>query len=130
MLESLFLLGLLVKNLVYFFILKNNFIPKYLFYIIGFVILIISIGIAVFTIDFKGKGIIPMILNIDFFLISFSFLIRFLNKVLSLISNAFDNKVVNPFDIFFDINFKLSHFYILITIIQASIILIYFAKQT
>lgn len=130
MIVYLFLVILLVKNFIYCLILKNNKIPKYVFLIFGFLIFIVSIGLGVFTLNFKDKGIIPMILNIDFFLILFSIMIKFLSNVLSYIANGLNNKVVNPFSVFFSFNIKLNYFYIVITIIQGLLILLCFAKQT
>jgi hypothetical protein len=125
----LFFVVLFVKNFVYFLVLKNNKIPKYIFLIFGFIAVIVSMGLAVFTLNFEDKGIIPMILNIDYFLIVFSFIIKGLSKLLSFVSSVVENKVMNPFNVFFDFNIKLSYFYIIITVIQVLLMLICFVKQ-
>lgn len=119
------MLALLVKNYIYFLVLKNNSIPKYVFLIFGFILFIFSIGVAVFTTDYEDKGILPLLLNIDLLLVLFYFMIRLLSKVLSLVAGRLDAKVVNPVEIFFGFEIKLANFYIVITVVQALLMLMY-----
>ncbi|KGO83176.1 hypothetical protein Q763_03975 [Flavobacterium beibuense F44-8] len=119
-----FIIGCLLKNLIYFFILKKNYFPKYIFIIIGFIVLIFSIGITVFTVNYSDKGIIPMILNIDYFLILFSFLFSLVNKLLNIISKSLNYEAPNPFQLLY-YSFKLNHFYIIVTLLQLFLMIIY-----
>lgn len=117
-----FIAALLVKNTLYYSIYNTSKFPKYLFYIVGYLVVVISIGVGVFTLHGEYKGIVPMILNIDFFLLFFVMIVGLVYKFMSFAAG--NNGISNPFEIFANTNMKLKHFYIAITIIQILLMLL------
>jgi len=109
---------LFVKNIIYYLVLKACRI-RLILLIAGFLIMVLSLFLAAKMLNFNDSGILPMIINIDFFLILFGFYLKQVSRLITYIKHVYlKGKVDNPLEVFAGIEINLLYFYIVVTAIQ------------